>query len=55
MFVNGKIAACAPNGFVHRIRIDEFEPVAKSVLLAHGRKKPYRAVGKRKAQFHDLA
>jgi hypothetical protein len=35
--VNGKIAACAPNGFAHSIRNDEFEAVAKSVFLAHGR------------------
>jgi hypothetical protein len=55
MLINGKIAACAPNSFVHRIRIDEFEAVAKSVPLEHRRTNRHRAVGKREAQFHDLA
>ena len=53
--VNGKIAACAPNGFAHLIRSDEFEAVAKSVLLAHGRTNCHRAVGKREAQLHNFA
>jgi hypothetical protein len=53
--VNGKIAARAPNGFAHLIRNNEFEAIAKSVLVAHGRTNCHRAVGNREAQFHYLA
>jgi hypothetical protein len=53
--VNGKVAARPPNGFARPIRNEEFEAVAESILLAHGRTNCHWAIGKREAQLHDLA
>src|SRR3984885_8615103 len=53
--VDGKIAARATNEFLHGIRINELEAVAKCVPLTTYGLHRHRTAGKRKVQLYDLA